>query len=1122
MSDFAYALPIFPHDSVAITVTTTVWIGVCVVAFFNTRLGWTLSGLVVPGYLVPLLLVKPLAAGVIAGESIVTYLAVYWLSQRLLPALGCCNFFGRDRFLIIVATTVLVRALTDGWLLPSVGAWCNERYGTTLDYHNDLHSYGLVMVALLANCLWKPGLIRGSLPMLVTVLTTYLIIRYGLSVATNFNVGNLQSMYDDVATSLLASPKAYMVVLIGAYVASSMNLAYGWEFNGILVPALLALQWHDPAKIAVTLLEAAVIMTVAKLVLYLPLFKGMTIEGARKIAIFFTICFLYRLALNHAVPRWLPEYRVTDLFGFGYLLSTLIAIRAYQHERKIQLIRSILQASMMGAVGGTAVGFLFTVVGIPLDLLPVGELPAPAPVFTSEQSVLQIQVLHAHKLSLYRRPGAAKPLTSGSREVAVFRRALTLIRQSQSESAGRFPAELRPAELPSTSPLPGATETGPMSLTASPSERRGAKLHGASQLLATIGYECSLIEDRYVLLSEAPPARGRGLFLFDLARSSELVIEVPAPADEPGTIEAALGIFQQNHAAALAVAGGPAFERTGGQYYDMLNQQGTLFAMFHRLPEHRSVVQVRGLTPYSGRRLQGTRRAAAKPPDDDAVARQEEQFASSLWVRSGLPQGLNLNSLRESIGDFAMHSQAAPLANVLRDSTPANFAELFLNQRDRRILRTEAGLRNQDPAAGSLLTVHEETPFGWLLAQKSQIAQRGSEQYVPCTIEELLYLDQEVLQPILGVLATTSDWESLHVDQREQLQSAAMSARMFGYELEIFRDRARSQDFLVFHESLPRTRHWGTFVFRWTLTQPCVIEVPHPILEQNTFEFGVGLFRRAEAGALLVAGADPRANLDGSADTLRYRNRVNLVNLVRDVLWRTAKDANRLLVHARAIRAPVNADMLIAIDRGLITAEQFTPLQRQLVQLLHDDGLTTQLLDGSAVTAGYEVPGFLLETVQAAHANKELAIAWLSPGLRHLYTQQSEGDLLDGMFQALEIATTHQKLVDLLTTSGTRPLPRDDAARVRHCAEEFLANYDIVRLRLLQQATRGWPMIRVIDATAGQSFLCVRHADGAVAAIVNLRAIDPGSHIAVPAGTIGAAALEAFIESRIALLEVEP
>ena len=64
MSEF-FPLPIFPIDSASITLTTTVWIGVVVAVFFNLKLGWNLSALVVPGYLVPLLLSRPTTAAVI-------------------------------------------------------------------------------------------------------------------------------------------------------------------------------------------------------------------------------------------------------------------------------------------------------------------------------------------------------------------------------------------------------------------------------------------------------------------------------------------------------------------------------------------------------------------------------------------------------------------------------------------------------------------------------------------------------------------------------------------------------------------------------------------------------------------------------------------------------------------------------------------------------------------------------------------------------------------------------------------------------------------------------------------------------------------------------------------------
>ena len=76
-----FPLPIFPQGALRESVVTTVWVGIFVISWFNLRLGWTYSGLVVPGYLVPLLLIKPLAASVVLGEALLTYGLVWFISE---------------------------------------------------------------------------------------------------------------------------------------------------------------------------------------------------------------------------------------------------------------------------------------------------------------------------------------------------------------------------------------------------------------------------------------------------------------------------------------------------------------------------------------------------------------------------------------------------------------------------------------------------------------------------------------------------------------------------------------------------------------------------------------------------------------------------------------------------------------------------------------------------------------------------------------------------------------------------------------------------------------------------------------------------------------------------------
>ena len=158
---FDISLPLFPLDSSAITITTCVWVGVVVSVFFNLRFGWTLSGLVVPGYLVPLFISRPTTVGVILLEAAITHLIVVAISDWPRRKAYWSSFFGRDRFFVILVVSVIVRVIMDGYLLPYVGRIAVEQYGLNIDYRNNLSSFGLIVVALIANYFWKPGVARG-------------------------------------------------------------------------------------------------------------------------------------------------------------------------------------------------------------------------------------------------------------------------------------------------------------------------------------------------------------------------------------------------------------------------------------------------------------------------------------------------------------------------------------------------------------------------------------------------------------------------------------------------------------------------------------------------------------------------------------------------------------------------------------------------------------------------------------------------------------------------------------------------------------------------------------------------------------------------------------------------
>ncbi|MBX7494627.1 poly-gamma-glutamate biosynthesis protein PgsC/CapC [Qipengyuania sp. 6B39] len=351
-----FPLTIFPEGGLVSSIITTVWVGVFVLCFFNLRFGWVLSGLVVPGYIVPLVIVKPMAAAVIVVEAILAYILVWLFSEKLsrgrFPSL-----FGRDRFMGLILASIAVRLVLDGWLLPIGADWLEANFDRRFDWQDNLQSFGLVIISLLANQFWKPGLGRGLVSAFVTIGITFVIVRFGLMEFTNFRMSAVTYMYEGLASSILASPKAYIILTLTALIASHMNVRYGWDFSGILIPALIALQWYQPAKIVTSFVEAIVIYVIARLLLKLPSLANATIEGGRKLLLFFNISFAWKMALGWFIVWQGFDVKTTDFYGFGYLLSTLIAIKAHDKDIFPRLARSTLQVSLMGAVFGNIVGF---------------------------------------------------------------------------------------------------------------------------------------------------------------------------------------------------------------------------------------------------------------------------------------------------------------------------------------------------------------------------------------------------------------------------------------------------------------------------------------------------------------------------------------------------------------------------------------------------------------------------------------------------------------------------------------------------------------------------------------------------------------------------------------------
>lgn len=352
-----FPLALFPQGSLAESVITTVWLGALVVIFFHNRLGWSLSGIIVPGYLVPLLILKPWSVAVILVEAVGTYLLcrLLFIAPARLGVAG--SVFGRDRFFALILCGVTMRLLMELWLLPMAAHFVAQRYGLPQLGNENLHGFGLIILALMANQLWKPGLVCGLGALAITLAVTWLLAVGLLIPFTNFTISNVAYLYEDLAGSIDATPKAYMILICAAWLASRMNMNYGWEYNGILVPALLALLWSKPWEVVITVAEALIIFVLARATLKLPGFRGLTLEGGHKLLFFFTLGFVYKIVLGHGLLLFAPDIRVTAYFGFGYMLSTLMAVKMHQKSISIQLTRAALQVSLTAAVAANLIGF---------------------------------------------------------------------------------------------------------------------------------------------------------------------------------------------------------------------------------------------------------------------------------------------------------------------------------------------------------------------------------------------------------------------------------------------------------------------------------------------------------------------------------------------------------------------------------------------------------------------------------------------------------------------------------------------------------------------------------------------------------------------------------------------
>jgi len=916
-----WPLPVFPEGALASSVITCVWAGIAVTAFFNLRFGWTLSGVVVPGYLVPLLISKPWAAVAIYIEAVVAYLLVRMISERLSRAGLWSSFFGRDRFFALILASVAARMVFDLWLIPEFGSYLAEHWGLQIDYRNELHSFGLVVVALTANQMWKPGFLRGSACLAVTVGCTFMIVRFGLMELTNFSISNLKYVYEDVAGSIQAAPKAYIVLISTSFVASRMNLRYGWDFNGILVPSLLALQWYQPSVILTSFLEALLILTVSGALLRTSLFANFNIEGARKLVFFFNIGFLWKIFLAHGMSIWLPDINATDVFGYGYLLSTLMALKMHEREIAIQFTRITVQASLVSVLLATVFGLaLANIPRLPVGSLDDTPIDAAEPLESSTESIAEW--LTRDRVRLYR-PTSGHPLPAPMPgETLAFRRGVAHVLEGSAEA-----------------------------------------LHRAAGDLSRANYQLLRTSDDIFYLREKEPVRGWGGYAIDPSATTDLLLEAPLPVDEPTSYLASAALFGGLDARALAIAGSRR-NVSGSPAADVLRSENTIFQAFHLELADQNVVQVRS-----------PRRSTPDSGTGDPIP--------SLYVTDRIPKELRILALSDLLGELDLHWEHLSGENRQREARRGGFAELALSASDIPSLSVRAQALSGSTTGIARVERIGERLETWLASNKSRIARRGSEGYQALRVEDLLYLDEEILSPLFEwAIDPASDDE---MAESRSLDPIAAAAAAIGYRILLLDDPDSHGRYAILAEVDEPTsrRSWGTLVVRVGPAAPYLFQVPRPLLDVNTFEAAADLFERFKGRALLTAGAHTQSNRDGSANLRSQTNVNNLINLATQVILRESRFEPALVAqissfHARDEGPPPEADLFVAIaGQGVGRSPESLPIRR-LLDALESDGMKLRMVEGERETAGYEVGARATFLYSNIWPRQDFAILWIS------------------------------------------------------------------------------------------------------------------------------------------------
>ncbi len=788
------------------SIITVVFVGVLCLWALTETFGFVFVGLVVPGYLASIFIVAPASAITVLVEGLITYALVRFLSDYLGKAGAWSPFFGRDRFFAFVLFSVAVRLVGEMWLWPQTWELVRQLTGRALAPPGPLNSIGLVLVPLAANMFWKVGLRRGLTQLLLPGAVVWLVATTVLLPLTNLHLSGFQLHYEDVAVDFVSSPRAYIILLTAAVLSTRFNLRFGWDFGGILVPALMAVAWRVPFKAMITYVEVLILVGTSTLLMRAPLVRTWNLEGPRKIVLVFTIGFTIKYIGAWVLLGIDPSIHVIDFFAFGYLLSSLLALKTLENGFA-QTYLPTLVVSLVGFVLGAGIASGIHTLGLgQVEAVAVGEGHAAPPVVDRAAFGLL-----RHTALLHEHAPDASPIRSAELD--------------RLEAIGRRANMLMDAPASQWRRLSG------------PADQLGLQLE---ELRDAGGGHVFLLAEP---LAAYPDDRGWGVYLFRPGAHGPIV-EVPTVGGRPTRVLAALAVAEKLDACALLLGSAT----TAATLREVTPRESAL-SPFHRMHlalGARRVVELRMRTSkgharaFVGHRLD---------PHLSLSALQSVVGKLDIIWRS--PHGLDRQ--REV-------SQKA-FTTVMLDAGATRRAAAAMADLVGSDTAEPSPVEVHEHHVSSLLAFLSD----WVLGSDARVARSYAELGHPPLAAELELVERGALDPLVHM----SRQPATSFGEQRTLAVAGLSAAAVGLELGHMRADESDECYWTLsengHPSRSPTgldekglRGFGFALISCEARAPAVLEVPYPLREFSTWRLAALMAGELQARGIIV-GSKMRA-----------------------------------------------------------------------------------------------------------------------------------------------------------------------------------------------------------------------------------------------------------------------